>query len=177
MTNAPRFALAAALALLACRSVPADPRPGHADIEATIVELYRAFGFDAQSEPDWKTQRRIYLEGAAFVPAIQAGRMPAIDDTEKFIADFRAFATGGPYRDTGFHERIIGTRIESFGGIAHAFVAFEGFVPGRPEALSRGLDSLQLVHDGEVWRLVSFTTQYENEGLKLPQRFVDTSVD
>ena len=143
-------------------------------IRATLDELYAAFCFDPGAEPDWETQRRIYLEGAVFVPSIRPDRPPAGDDTERFLADFRAFARSESFRDTGFHERIVGTRIEVFGGVAHAFVAFEGFAPGDGETQTVGLDSLQLVFDGERWRLVSFTTQFEREGLPLPARFRDS---
>ena len=50
------------------------------------------------------------------------------------------------------------------------FVVFEGFVPADGGAVTRGLDSIQLVRTEEGWRLVSFTTQYENEDLRLPER-------
>ena len=145
-----------------------------AQVRAMLVELYAAFSFDAGAEPDWATQRRLYLSGAVFVPPIRQGRDPRADDTEQFLSDFRDFATSEPTRTTGFHERIVGARIEVFGGIAHAFVAFEGFVPGDPKVSTRGLDSLQLVRDGDAWRLVSFTTQYESDALSLPGRFFDS---
>jgi hypothetical protein len=155
-----------------CRSVeptqPLSTSNALSSLELQIEELYVAFCFDARSEPDWRAQREIYLEGAAFVAPIRPGITPRGQDQESFIADFRAFSSSDGFVDTGFHERIIDTRIEIFGGIAHAFVLFEGFYPPEGQAATRGVDSLQFVHDGSSWRLVSFTTQFESETQALP---------
>ena len=99
-----------------------------------------------------------------------AGAPAVAEDTEAFLAGFASYVRGGPYSESGLHERLLGVRVELFGGIAHAWVAFEGHAPGEEEALTRGVDSLQLVRDAGVWRLASFTTQYEGEGLELPAR-------
>ncbi len=155
--------------ILACRST--DQSEALAQVEGlrvTLEELYLAFNFDPGVEPDWATQRRIYLEGATFVPPISPGRAPVGEDTETFLEGFRQYATSPPFSATGFHERIIGTRISVFGGVAHAFVLFEGFWPGDGVTRTRGMDSLQFVHDGEGWRLSAFATQYEGPGVSLP---------
>lgn len=149
----------------------AAAKRGLGALRATLEELYDAFGFDAGGEPDWAAQRRIFLEGASFVAPIRPGAAPVAVDAEEFLHDFAEFVRTGPYSATGLHERILGVHADSFGGVAHALVAFEGHRPGEDEALTRGLDSLQLVHDGGRWRLVSFTTQYEDEALPLPPRF------
>lgn len=157
------------ISLTACRATPAAET---APIEAVIDELYAAFGFDPRAEPDWATQRRIYLEGATFAGPIQAGRPALAQGTEEFLEGFREFVLAGPYSGSGLHERILAVRVDRFGGIAHAYVAFEGFAPGDPQALTRGLDSLQFVLDRGDWKLLSFSTQYEGGGLVIPARFL-----
>ena len=144
---------------------PVDPT-----LIGTIDELYAAFNFDAGEHPDWDVQRRIALPGATFVPSIRADRAPEGTDLDRFLADFEQFVETGPYRETGFHERIVGLHTEQFGGIAQVWVAFEGFVPGG-EVETVGLDFLSLVHDGQDWRLASFTTQYADDSFPLPERF------
>ena len=161
------------LPLLACRT----PAPGPVDsdvaaIEHTIDELYEAFCFDAGGEADWAGMRALFAEGAGFVAPIAPGSTPRAVDADQFVADFREWVTTTPIGETGLHERVIGTRVDVFETIAHAYVAFEGFVPGREEAETRGLDSIQLVKDGEDWKVVSFTSQYEGGELVLPARFV-----
>ena len=164
------------LALVGCRATappsPEAPSPEHAQLRQTIDALYVAFGFDAGGEPDWSTQERIYMQGATFVAPIRRGRTPVGVDTATFIDDFRAFARTGSYAGSGLYERILQTHIGVCGGVAHAFVLFEGHLPGEADARTRGMDSLQFVRDGEDWRLVSFTTQYESADtpLDLAQR-------
>ena len=133
----------------------------------TLDTLYEAFCFDAGGEADWAAMEALFADGAAFV---SPGAAHAVD-AEQFLVDFREFIRTSPLGKTGFHERILKVRVDHFGSIAHAWVAFEGFVPGEVEARTRGLDSIQFVLEDEQWRLVSFTTQYEREGLPLPTRF------
>lgn len=157
----------------ACQSVLSSESAGEVEgLHESIETLYQAFCFDAGEEPDWETQRSIFLEGASFVAPIREGQSPTAVDVEQFLSDFRSFVRSEPYCSTGFHERLVGLRIEHFGGVAHAFVAFEGFVPGTQAARSRGLDSIQFVRAEDSWRLVSFTTQYESEDQRLPTRFL-----
>jgi hypothetical protein len=170
----------------ACRAAPgaADPAPAKVvassewddiaaqDVAAALDELYRAFCFDPGGEPDWEGMRTLFADGAVFVAPISAGREVQAVGVDEFFADFRAYAASEPVVRTGLHERIVHRRIDLFGNVAHAFVTFEGFVPGERAARTRGLDSLQWVRDRERWRLVSFTTQYETDGLPMPRRFL-----
>jgi len=177
---------AVALALLAsCRSAaPVEP-PAHADllgVRTTIDELYEAFCFDPGGEADWDGMRALFCEGAAFVAPIAPGATPVAVDTERFLADFQEWVRGSRIGRTGFHERVTHARIDLFGNVAHAWVTFDGFVPpegfeaagGAEAALrqqTRGLDSLQLVFDGERWLVASFTSHYAGPGEPLPARF------
>jgi len=187
-----RLAAAAALLLigLGCRA----PRPSGGEdasarppavaedaevarIRAMLDELYRAFCFDAGGEPDWDAMRARFAGGAAFYAPARPGGTPRGVDAERFFADFAAYVASEPVRSTGLHERILHARVDAFGGVAHAFVAFEGFAPGADEASTRGLDAIALVRDGERWLVASFATQYEGRGLALPARFTEPRAD
>ncbi len=162
-----------ALVLVGCRAAPAGgPPPAETRaIQETLDALYVAFCFDAGGEADWDAMRALFAEGAAFVAPFGEDETPRAVGEERFVEDFREFIRGSPLRETGFHERITHARVDVFGGVAHAYVVFEGFVPGEP-ASRRGLDSIQLVRAGERWLVASFTTQYEGEGNALPERFL-----
>lgn len=155
-------------------TLPADDRRA---IRATLDELYAAFAFDPGGEANWNAIRALCAEGAAFLAPGAEGRPPRATILDEFLADFRAWVASPAVAATGMHERITGVRLDGFGRIAHAFVAFEGCAPGDGRTLTRGLDSLQLVRDGGRWRLVSFTTQYETPALALPERFVGDAGD
>lgn len=168
------LAIVPGLVLCACQATGAargSSDPARAEIIELLDELYAAFCFDAEAEPDWETQRRLYMEGATFVPPADPERAAVGESTERFLAGFREYATSGEFREHGFHERILDVHVDLFGRIAHAFVAFEGFFPGDGATVTRGVDGIQLVKDGQHWRLVSFTTQYETDGAQVGEHF------
>lgn len=171
-----RFAPVLLLGLsLACHA-PARPQSGPdprdaAALRAALDALYAAFAFDAGGEADWAAIRAACAPGATFLAPAGAGPARA-EDLERFLAGFQAWCRSPEMAATGLHERILAVRLDVVGRIAHAWVGFEGCVPGEPAARTRGVDSLQFVRDGGRWLLVSFTTQYEEPGVELPARFV-----
>jgi hypothetical protein len=181
-----RVALALTIALTASCKTAAPAPPPSADelrgVRTTLDELYVAFCFEPGGEADWDGMRALFCDGAAFVSPIAPGATPVAVDSEQFLADFQDWVRGSRIGRTGFHERITHARIELFGTVAHAWVTFDGFVPlsgheaagGAEAALrmnTRGLDSLQLVLDGDRWLVASFTSHYASPGEPMPARF------
>lgn len=170
------MALAASLIVASCRSsaVHRDAEPSATQFDVLVervLELYRAFDFDAGAEPDWETQRALSLEGATFLsPASPEAELRG-EGIEPFIEGFRAYATSRRMAATGLHERV--TRIQGhvFGGIAQLFVTFEGHFPGEADRQTHGVDCLSFVQSGGEWKMVSFTSQYERDDLAIPADF------
>lgn len=165
----------ALIALVSCRSAPVEPAAAPGDTQAvqtTLDALYTAFSFDARGGADWDAIRKLCASGAVFVAPIERKKSPRVVGIDEFLRDFQQYVASEAVRNTGLHERIVHARIDQFGSIAHAYVAFEGFVPGLNAVQQRGLDSIQLVRDGDKWLVVSFTTQYEGKAEPLPDRFL-----
>lgn len=150
---------------------PSTASDARLSLERLIDDLYVAFSFDANGEANWDALRSVFAEGATFFAPVAPGGKPVGVDGETFLRDFQGFIAGSPLAKTGYHERALHTRIDSYGTIAHAWVSFEAFVPGE-EADRRGVDSIGFMLDGGEWKLVSFTTQYESGDLPLPGRFL-----
>lgn len=165
------FSTLSACATMQNGSAAAQPLADEVAVSTTLDTLYRAFCFDAHAEPDWETQRGLFAEGAAFAAPFGSGDTPRAVNAEQFITDFRKHVQTSPRGKTGYHESIVHAQIQVFGTIAHAFVVFDGFVPGdAPDA--RGVDSIQLVRGPEGWMVASFTTQYESADTPLPKSFL-----
>ena len=150
---------------------PADDAAAVRDIRATLDALYEAFSFDAGGAPDWEGLRKLFLPGASFVDPVKPGTPPRAVGAEEFLAKFRTWVETTEKAKAGFRERIVAVRLDHFGHVAHAYVTFEGYVPGAAAAETRGLDSIQLLLDGGFWKVASFTTQYESPELPMPARF------
>lgn len=168
------LALLAVLVTASCRAaVPGHrPRGEHAGIERALERLYEAFDFGPGGEADWDAMRALFAPGATFYAPIAPGAEPVGVDAERFVADFQAWSRSSPDVRDGLHERILSTRIERCGNVAHAWVTFTGFVPGSGEVRTRGVDSIQLVRSGAQWQLASFTSHFESEREPLPARFL-----
>jgi hypothetical protein len=175
--------LLAPITVARAQSTPPPPRrddaartdlgdtPDTRAVRQTLDSLYAAFSFDPGKAPNWTALRALMVQGAAFVDPVKPKASPHAIGADEFLANFRKWVQETPRGKAGFKERIVNARIDSFGHIAHAFVTFEGYTPGRTLAEERGLDSIQLVLDGTRWKVASFTTQYEEPGLAMPKRF------
>lgn len=163
----------ACLASSACQVVEVRPisTPEEERATAMVERLYRAFCFNAGGEADWATMRASFAPGASFVDPFRQGQQPKAVDAECFLATFAAWCKADDVRSTGLHERILRLRLEACGGIAHAWVGFEGFQPTDGRVRTRGVDSLQLVLDRGEWKLASFATQYSSADAPLPPRW------
>jgi len=149
-----------------------DQQRRPAGLDSTLARLYRTFSFEKGRAPDWAAMRSLFLDGATIVDPVRDGTVPHAISVESFIGNFRDDVQRAPKFREGFGERILVTRVDNFGHVAHAFVTFEGFVPGKHSAESRGVDSIQLILVDGIWKIASFTTQYEKKELPLPGRFL-----
>lgn len=77
-----------------------------------------------------------------------------------------------PWEERGFFERIISAESNIYGRLAHVLVAYEITGPNRPEPV-RGLDSVQMFHDGEKWLILSMYWQSQWEGLPRPETVIE----
>ena len=74
----------------------------------------------------------------------------------------------------GFFVVEVSRKTEAFGNIVHAFSTYE---VRRTAALSekpftRGLNSFQLVNNGNRWRIVSISWDAERPGNEIPRKYL-----
>ena len=82
----------------------------------------------------------------------------------EWVADTAAF-----FASTDFYEIEVARRVERFGNIAWVRSVYEARRhPDDPEVLKRGVNSIQLYHDGARWWIVSVLWDNERPGVALP---------
>jgi len=121
--------------------------------------------------------RSLEREQRLFHPAGRLMRTGADEDGRPWIrvmtpaewhADTAEFFASGD-----FYEIEVARRVERFGNIAWARSVYEcRRHPGDPEILKRGVNSIQLFHDGERWWVLSVLWDNEREGLALPAEWL-----
>ena len=116
---------------------------------------------------DWSRERDIFHPAARLMrTGVDAGGRPwvRVMSVDDYIADTTPF-----FAANDFYEIEVARRVERFGNVAQARSVYEARRrPGDPELLKRGVNFIQLYHDGDRWWLISVLWDNEREGVAVP---------
>ena len=131
-------------------------------IDAILHALYASISGSAGEARDWDRFRSLLFPGARLVRTdLDEDGTPRASamDARAYEAD-----TAGYFQRESFFEAEIGRRVERFGNIAHVLSVYESrHAPGDAAAFRRGVNSVQLFHDGRRWWVVSVLWDNERE--------------
>jgi hypothetical protein len=152
-------------------SHPADPRDVES-IDAIIAAAYGGISGVAGEKRDWDRERSLYYPGARLIPTAKPGAndalAPQILDIEGFIARVEPY-----FAEHGFFEKEIARRTEQFGRIAQVWSTYESrHNADDPEPFMRGINSIQLFHDGNRWWILNIYWQQESVEHAIPQKYL-----
>jgi hypothetical protein len=147
---------------------------GTDSIEGIITRMYAAISGAAGEARDWDGFRALFLPGARMIPTNrvihsgQGGHPPDVMDIETFIR-----TTAPAVERMDFHEMQIAMRVEAFGCIAHAWSTYESRrSPDDAEPFARGINSIQLYHDGARWWVVNVFWDSERADNPIPPQYL-----
>lgn len=147
---------------------PANP----ADVEsldAIIAALYDVISGPVGAQRDWNRMRSLFVPGGRLVPTgPRSGGGVGLRLYE--VNDYVALS-GAYLERVGFQEREIARRTERFGHIAHVFSTYEGTLASEGSVI-RGINSIQLLHDGARWWILSVYWEAERPDNPLPERYL-----
>lgn len=138
-------------------------------VDAVIRAMYEVISGPA-GERDWDRERNLLAPGARLMPTRprpEGGHGIEIFDLEGYIASRTPF-----FAANDFYEIEIARREERFGNIVHAWSTYEGRRAPGGELLFRGINSIQLYHDGDRWWVVAVLWDNEREGAPLPAEYL-----
>ncbi len=174
--------LAAALALTFAAPAAAQTAPAPAPVstaatadvatpEAIVAALYDVISGDAGVARDWGRFRSLFHPTARLMPSgvnrEGVGVVRSITPDE-YITRSEPLLVG-----EGFHEREIARRTERFGHIAHVWTTYESLHSlADPQPFARGINSIQLFHDGTRWWILSVYWQGETPAAPIPAEYL-----
>lgn len=140
-------------------------------VDAIVEALYASISGPAGAPRDWARFRSLMLPGARLVRTVVepdgTPRAQAMDATA-YEAD-----TADYFRRESFHEIEIARQVQRFGNIAHVLSAYEArHAPDDPVPFKRGINSIQLFHDGARFWIVSILWDNEREGNPIPADYL-----
>jgi hypothetical protein len=143
-------------------------------IDAIINAAYDGISGPAGKKRDWDRERSLFLPGARLIPtAMEAGQndgglAPHFLDVDEYIARVEPY-----FQENGFYEKEVARRTEEVGQIAHVWSTYESrHSENDPEPFMRGINSIQLFHDGARWWIVNIYWQHESAGSQIPAKYL-----
>ena len=157
--------------------MPAANPAAVASIDAIITAAYDVISGPAGQERDWNRERSLFFPGARLIPTRKsAGELqsesalsPQAMDVDGFIERSKEYL-----EKDGFFEREIARRSEQFSQIAHVWSTYESrHQRDDPDPFMRGINSIQLFHNGSRWWIVTIFWQHESADDPIPSRYLE----
>jgi hypothetical protein len=145
--------------------VPGGADEDVASIDGIVRALYEVISGPAGAPRDWERERKLLFPGARLIPTRPGpeGAIADVFDVEGYIASRSPL-----FEKNAFFETELARRTFVFGSIAHVLSAYElRRAPGE-EPFVRGVNSIQLFHDGSRWWVLSIAWDNERPGNPLP---------
>ena len=153
---------------------PPVPAAAPADVstpEAIVAALYDVISGDRGVARDWDRFRTLFHPTARLMPSgLNAQGVGVVRSVtpDGYIALAEPVLVG-----QGFHEREIARRSERFGRIVHVWTTYESLhALSDPQPFARGINSIQLFHDGSRWWILSVYWQGESPTEPIPAEYL-----
>ena len=139
--------------------------------ESIVAALYDVISGDRGVARDWDRFRALFHPTARLMPSglnaqgVGVVRSVTPDD---YITRSEPFLVS-----EGFHEREIARRSERFGRIVHVWTTYESLhTLSDTQPFARGINSVQLFHDGTRWWILSVYWQGETPTEPIPAEYL-----
>jgi len=139
-------------------------------IDSIIEALYASISGDAGVERDWDRFKNLFIEGAQLTPTFQnqEGKISFIQwSPEEYIE-----TAGVSLIRDGFYEDEISREVDTYRYITQVFSTYQSKRTKDGEVFARGINSIQLLNDGNRWWVVSVFWSSENEEYPIPSEYL-----
>ncbi len=141
-------------------------------IDSILAATYDVISGPAGKKRDWDRFRSLFYPGARLIPT---GKRP--NETEvraRVLSPDDYVERSAPFLEKeGFFERGVSNKVERFGNIAQVFSTYESrHNAGDAQPFQRGINSFQLVNDGNRWWIMTIMWQAETPENPIPQEYL-----
>jgi hypothetical protein len=130
-------------------------------MDAIIETMYAVISGPAGQDRDWDRFRYLFLPDARLILAVvRKGETPRarVLDIDGYVRRVDPI-----FESEGFWEEEKERNTETFGSIAHVFSTYESRKEKEGAPFHRGVNSIQLFHDGRRWWIVTVMWNTERE--------------
>jgi len=137
-------------------------------IDHILVALYDVIS-GPPGERDWNRFRSLFIPTAHLT---STGKAPdgSVRVHPNSVDDY-ANGAGAYFLKNGFFEKPIVNRIQTYGNVAQVFSSYESRHAAGEAPFARGINSIQLLHDGKRWWIASIIWDSERPDNPLPAEY------
>jgi len=150
---------------------PATAAPADVvNVDAIMLAVYDVISGPA-GDRDWDRFRSLFTPDARLIP-VNVGQDGSVRPTYLTIDNYVKNA-GGYFRTNGFFEREIHRVTEEYGHMVHVFSTYESrHKADDAEPFSRGINSFQLMNDGNRWWVINIYWDSERPDQPIPAKYL-----
>jgi hypothetical protein len=140
-------------------------------LDNIISTLYATVSGKKSQERNWNQLRSLCHQDVKFI--YYGNDINGIYELNNWTIDEYINIAGEYFRNDDFFEREIHRTVETFGPITHVFSTYESLKSEKNEKpFTRGINSIQLLNDGERWWIINIYWASESEKNPIPAKYL-----
>lgn len=147
----------------------ANPADVHS-IESTINAVYNVISGPKGQARNWTRMRSLFVPGARLAPIRETG-----DHADVTFLDIDGYIERASKRmeAEGFFEKSIANRVEVYGNMVEVWSTYESrHAESDPKPFARGINSFQLLKDGDRYWVVQILWDAETPKTPIPEKYL-----
>ncbi len=150
---------------------PVDHSEKVKTLDSTINTLYHVISGEKGSARDWTLFKFLFKPDAKLIPS---GKTKAGNLKVHYMSPDDYVKSSGKWLvDHGFFEKEIHRKVDAFGNIAQVFSTYEAFKSESDDTpFMRGINSIQLLNDGERWWIINIYWTQETQEHPIPEDYL-----
>lgn len=140
-------------------------------LDNILHALYAVISGDKGVERDWARFKNLFVEDARLMPS---GKKKEGKTGFRIMTPDGYIESSGKWLvENGFHEVEINRKTEEYGSLVHVWSTYESYhSKADKKPFMRGINSIQLMNDGERWWVLHIYWLGESEALPLPEKYL-----
>jgi hypothetical protein len=140
-------------------------------LDRTIETLYSVISGEKGEARDWDLMRYLFHPDAKLIPS---GKSKTGIYKAKFMSVEDYILSSGKFLvENGFFEKELHRTEQTFGNITQVFSTYESFHSEKEtEPFMRGINSIQLLNDGQRWWIINIYWTQETEDNPIPKKYL-----
>ena len=138
--------------------------------ESTVDSFYSSISSNDENGLDWDLLKyTMHPEGRiiSYEPDQNGAHNLNIFNSEEYIKKYRNYM-----ERAGFYEKELFKKVTSFGAISHVLSGYASYDNKSEKPLVRGINSFQLLNDGNRWWIINISFTRETPNNPIPEEFM-----